>query len=55
MLTFILLAVWVLIFTPLVIVSLLPKVDGPQAVRAPRAVAEHKVVMLATSHTEHAA
>jgi len=55
MLTFILLAVWVLIFAPLVIVSLLPDVDRLQAVRAPRAVAENKVITLATSHTEHAA
>lgn len=55
MLTVILLAVWVLIFAPLVIVSLLPKVDGPQVMRAPRAVAENKVITLATSRTEHAA
>ena len=55
MLTFILLAVWVLIFAPLVIVSLLPNVDGPHAVRAPHAVTENKVITLATSHTEHAA
>lgn len=55
MLTFILLAVWVLIFAPLVIVPLLPNVDGPQAMRAPRAVTEQKVVTLATSRTEHAA
>jgi hypothetical protein len=55
MLAFILLAMWVLIFAPLVIVPLLPRVDGPQVMRAPRAVAEKKVVMLATSRTEHAA
>ncbi len=55
MLTFILLAVWVLIFAPLVIVPLLPKVDGPQVMRAPRVVAENKVITLATSRTEHAA
>lgn len=55
MLTFILLAVWVLIFAPLVIIPLLPKVDRPHALRAPRAGAENKVVTLATSRTEHAA
>ena len=55
MLTFILLALWVLIFAPLVIVPLLPNVGGPRAVRTPHTVAENKVVMLAASHTEHAA
>ncbi len=55
MFTFILLAVWVLIFAPLVIVPLLPKVDRLQATRAPRAVAENKLITLASSHTEHAA
>ena len=55
MLTFILLAAWVLFFAPLVIVTLLPEVDRPQEARASRAMAENKVVTLATSRTEHAA
>ena len=55
MLTFILLAVWMLLFAPLVLIPLLPNVDGPRVMRAPRAVTEQKVVTLATSRTEHAA
>ena len=55
MLTLILLAVWVLLFAPLVIIPVLPNVDGPRVMRAPRAVTEQKVITLATSHTEHAA
>ena len=55
MLTIILLAGWVLLFAPLVIVSLLPEVDRLRVLDGSRTAAEEKVVTLATGRTDHAA
>ncbi len=54
MLTVILLAAWVLIFAPLVVVQLLPRVDGREQPRPPRESAG-EVVILDASRAERAA